>query len=70
MYLGLLILGLLIIPVIATDNYLGGSPDLTAYISGTNEFSSGDEIQLPIIIENTGINSVKIYYARTADISD
>jgi hypothetical protein len=69
-FLGLLICGLLIIPAIATDNYLGGRPDLSAYISGTNEFSPGDEIQLPIIIENTGINSVKIYYARSADISD
>ena len=70
MYLGLLICGLLIIPALATDNYLGGSPDLSAYISGTNEFRPGEEIQLPIIIENTGINSVKIYYARTAVISD
>lgn len=69
-YFGLLICGLLITPAFATDNYLGGSPDLSAYISGTNEFSTGEEIQLPIIIENTGINSVKIYYARSADISD
>jgi len=69
-YIGLLICGLLITPVFATNNYLGGSPELTAYISGTNEFSSGDEIQLPIVIENTGINSVKIFYVRTAAISD
>jgi len=69
-FIGLLICGIAFIPVSATDNYQGGDPDLSAYISGTNEFVTGDEVTIPIVIENAGINSEKIYYTRTADIAD
>ena len=48
-----------IVPVMADTKYLAGSPQLSAYISGTNEFSPGDEVQLAIVIENTGVNEFK-----------
>lgn len=68
--LGLLICGMICIPVSATTNYLGGNPDLSAYISGTNEFKPGNEIQIPIIIENRGINTQRIYYPLSASVTD
>jgi hypothetical protein len=45
-------------PVLAATEYLG-SPDLSAHISGPNEFSPGKEVQLTIIIENNGLNEVE-----------
>ncbi|NYT06227.1 MAG: S-layer protein [Methanomicrobiales archaeon] len=55
-----LIGSLLAVPAIAGDKYLYGAPDLTATISGTNEFSPGDEVALSVKIENRGLNEVKI----------
>ncbi|MDO8871754.1 MAG: CARDB domain-containing protein [Methanoregula sp.] len=43
----------------ADTKYMAGSPELSAYISGTNEFSPGKEVQLKIVIENTGLNEFK-----------
>ena len=46
----------MIVPSMAGSKFTSGSPELSAYISGTNEFNPGDEVQLPVIIENTGLN--------------
>jgi hypothetical protein len=50
---------LVIVPAMADTKYLAGSPQLSAYISGTNEFSPGDDVQLTVVIENTGVNDYK-----------
>jgi hypothetical protein len=55
----LLLTVLLVSPALAGTKYYEGSPNLTAYLSGVNEFSAGDEIQIPVVIENTGINTYK-----------
>jgi hypothetical protein len=47
-------------PALAGTEYMSGSPKFSAYISGTNEFSPGDEIQLGVVIQNTGLNEIKI----------
>ncbi|HUH78910.1 MAG TPA: S-layer protein [Methanoregula sp.] len=44
-------------PVMAGTKYLGGSPELAAYINGTNEFLPGSEVQIPVVIENDGLNT-------------
>ena len=54
-------------PVSAGDQYMAGSPVLSASISGTNEFSPGKEIQIAVTIENTGVNTVK--FQKTGTIS-
>lgn len=43
----------------AGSKYTGGSPNLTAYLSGINEFSAGDLIEIPVVIENTGTSTYK-----------
>lgn len=56
----LLILCLCVIaPAMAGTKYMAGNPELSAKIAGTNEFSPGDEAQLTIVIENTGLNEFK-----------
>ena len=50
--------------------YMAGSPDLSAYISGTNEFSPGTEVQLTIVIENNGLNAGEIVQSGTVTRDD
>ena len=56
-----LVLTLLAIgPVSAGTQIMAGSPSLGAHIAGTNEFSPGDDVYLPVVIENTGLNQFMI----------
>jgi hypothetical protein len=48
-----------IAPVMAGDRYMAGSPDLSAYISGTNEIGPGDDLTLSVVIQNKGLNEFK-----------
>ncbi|MFZ0004582.1 COG1361 S-layer family protein [Methanoregula sp.] len=47
-------------PVMAGTQIMTGSPELNAHIVGTNEFSPGDDVNLQITIENTGLNQFEI----------
>jgi hypothetical protein len=60
----------LIAPAMAGTKYMAGSPQLSAYISGTNEFSPGDDVQLAIVIENTGLNEFKFIQSGIVDRDD
>ena len=42
-------------PVMAGEKYLSGDPEITVSISGTNEFSPGDEVTIPVVILNSGL---------------
>lgn len=57
---GLLLLCLLAAPGIAGEKFLYGSPELSAAISGTNQFTPGQEVILTVTIQNTGLNELKI----------
>jgi hypothetical protein len=57
-------------PVMAGSKYMAGSPELSAYISGTNEFSPGDDVKLTIVIENTGLNEFKFVQSGIVDRDD
>jgi hypothetical protein len=57
-------------PVMAGSEYVAGSPHISAYISGTNEFKPGDDVQLVIVIENTGLNEVKFVQSGIVDRDD
>lgn len=60
----------LIAPVSAGTKYMSGSPDLSAYISGSNEFSPGDDVLLTIVIQNTGLNEYKFVQSGIVDRDD
>lgn len=57
-------------PVSAGTQYMAGSPELSAYISGNNELSPGTEVQLPVVIQNTGINQFKFVKSIIVDRDD
>jgi len=44
-------------PALAGTKYLDGTPNLTAYIAGINEYSAGGDIQIPVVIENDGMST-------------
>jgi hypothetical protein len=60
----------LITPVLAGTKYMTGSPDLSAYISGSNEVSAGSEFTLTIVIQNTGLNEYKFVQSAIVDRDD
>ncbi|KQC04475.1 MAG: S-layer protein [Methanoculleus sp. SDB] len=65
-----LVAGMLVVPAMAGDKYLYGSPDLIASISGTNEFSPGSEVALTVKLENQGLNLVKIAQSTIIESED
>ena len=54
----------------AGSKYMAGSPELSAYVSGTNEFSPGDDVSLTIIVQNTGLNEFKFVNSGIVDRED
>jgi len=62
--------GCSIIPVTASDQYLGGSPELAAYVTGINEFSPGQDVPLNVVIQNTGTNQVRFVDRGTVIADD
>ncbi|MDD1700355.1 MAG: S-layer protein [Methanoregula sp.] len=54
----------------AGTKYMAGSPELSAYISGTNEVSPGDTVTLKIVIENKGVNEFKFIQSGVIDRDD
>lgn len=57
-------------PVSAGEQYMAGSPELSASVSGTNEFTPGKEVQIAVVIENTGVNTVKFQKTGIIDRDD
>jgi len=57
-------------PGMAGTKYMAGNPALTAYISGTNEFSPGTDATLNIVIENSGLNEFKFIQSGIVDRDD
>ena len=66
----LIICAFLIAPAMAGTKYMAGSPQLSASISGTNELSPGKEVQLTIVIENTGLNEFKFVQSGIVERDD
>lgn len=57
-------------PVLAGTKYMSGSPDLTATISGINEFSQGKDATITVIVQNKGLNDIKIIQSTIASPTD
>jgi hypothetical protein len=45
-------------PVLGQEKYLGGSPRVTAYIAGTNDFFPGEDATIMVEIRNSGTEAV------------
>jgi hypothetical protein len=57
-------------PALAGTKYMAGSPTLSAHITGTNEFSPGDDVNLVVAVDNTGLNTYKIVQSGLVDRAD
>ncbi|MEN6397282.1 MAG: S-layer protein, partial [Methanoregula sp.] len=57
-------------PALGVDKYSGGSPELTAYISGVNEFSPGQDTTITVILQNSGTNVTKFTNQGTIPDAD
>ena len=42
-------------PVMGVTTYLGGGPEMSAAIIGTNEFSPGQDAIISVIVQNSGV---------------
>jgi hypothetical protein len=49
---------LFVIPVMGLTTYTGGSPDMTAVVSGTNQFSPGQDAKITLVVQNHGVNNM------------
>jgi hypothetical protein len=54
-------------PVTGVTTYLSEGPQMAAAISGTNEFSLGQDVVIPVIVENRGVNTMKTSWAGGSD---
>ena len=69
-FLLVIVTGFIIMPVTAADQYLGGNPQLTAYVAGISEFSQGQDASIPIVIQNSGTNTAKFTGKGTVPMDD
>jgi hypothetical protein len=57
-------------PAMGATTYREGSPELSAAISGTNEFAPGQDATITVIVQNNGLNIVKDVWDGTIDPED
>jgi len=66
-----LVLGLCCtLPVMGVTTYLGGSPRMSAALSGTNEFTPGQDASIKVIVWNNGVNDLKFVTKGTIERDD
>ena len=65
-----ILLASLICPVMAGTKYMSGSPDLTASVSGVNEFGPGKDVTITVLVQNKGLNDIKIIQSTLASPTD
>jgi hypothetical protein len=58
------------IPVMGVTTYLGGSPQMSAALSGTNEFTAGEDATIQVIVWNSGVNTLKFVTKGTIERDD
>jgi len=66
----ILLAAMLAAPVSAGEKYLGGSPELSAAVKGSNEFYPGDDVTIPVVIQNSGLVEYTFTYPTTLTPSD
>ena len=67
---GIAIVFIIANPAQAGDKYMAGSPELSVSLAGTNEFLPGQDIRLPVVVKNTGLNEFKFSKSSIVDRED
>jgi hypothetical protein len=55
----IVLIGFCVCPVIAGEKYMSGSPELSAALSGSNEFLPGKDMTIMVMVQNSGLNQMK-----------
>lgn len=62
-YLSLILLMLVALccsmPAMGAIKYFGGSPEMTAYVTGLSEFNPGEDATITVMIQNSGVDKMK-----------
>ncbi|MFA4876998.1 MAG: S-layer protein [Methanoregula sp.] len=58
-------IGLCIVPCQAGIRYISGGPDLFVSLDSTNQLIPGTTVDIPLVIENKGKNTMELYNAYT-----
>ncbi|MDD1690232.1 MAG: S-layer protein [Methanoregula sp.] len=53
-----------------TSKYLGGSPSLSASVTGANEFAPGQDATITVLVKNSGVNAMKQLNQTAIEYSD
>ena len=53
------------VPVLGVTTYLGGSPEMSAVIAGTNEFTAGQDAIIRITMQNSGVGNLQFLLKGT-----
>ncbi|MDD1684313.1 MAG: NEW3 domain-containing protein [Methanoregula sp.] len=54
-------------PAMGVTTYLSAGPQMSAAITGTNEFSPGQDAVISVIVQNRGVNTIKTSWAGGSD---
>lgn len=68
--ISLLIATMVISPALAGTKYMSGEPNLTASIAGSNEFTPGTSVPVKVLVQNTGLNEMKMIQSGIVDRDD
>jgi hypothetical protein len=68
--ISLIVAALIASPALAGTKYMAGSPNLTASIAGSNEFTPGTTVTMKVMIQNTGLNEMKMIQSGIIDRDD
>ncbi len=67
---GICLAVLTVSPVLAGTKYLAGEPELSVSISGSNEFAPGTTLPITLLIQNKGLNTIKMVQTGIIDRDD
>ncbi|HUU76548.1 MAG TPA: S-layer protein [Methanoregulaceae archaeon] len=65
-----LIASIIAAPALAGTKYMSGGPALSAAIAGSNEFVPGQEVTIPVMVENKGLIDMKFVQSSIVERDD
>ena len=65
-----IVIAFLLSPVMADVKYMSGSPDLSASLSGINDFTPDREVTMTVVVQNKGINDIEMVQPALANPGD
>lgn len=57
-------------PAMGAIRYFGGSPQMTAYVTGLSEFNPGEDATITIMVQNSGVDEMKFTNSGTLQPDD